>query len=94
MLFTLAFWKATLERSLGTAGEVFLALYGTDTLGWLSVNHLLTLEITGMAFVLAAVKCITVAAISDGTPSFGNIEQFNVPAKPPVSGKPPVDQVQ
>lgn len=80
MIFTLAFWKATFERAIGTAGEVFLAAYGVDTAGWLGIDHLHTLEITGIAFGLAVVKCVTVAAISDGTPSFGNVETFKVKA--------------
>ena len=76
-MFTVNFWKATFERSLGTAAAVFLSAYSVDTAGWLSVDHLHTLEISGIAFGLTVLKCIVVATLSDGTPSFGNVETFN-----------------
>lgn len=81
MIFTLLFWKATFERSLGTAGSIFLSLYGVDAASWLHVDKTTTLQITGIAFVLTVIKCIVVATISDGTPSFGNVETYNVPPK-------------
>lgn len=77
-MFTLAFWKAVLERSLFTFLEAFLAALlslGVTTLT--GVDWLLALNISGLSFVIALVKNILVAKATNGSPSAVNAETLN-----------------
>jgi hypothetical protein len=74
-MFTLTFWKAVLERSVSTFLEAFLAAIlslGATTLT--GVDWLLALNISGLSFVLALIKNILVAKVTDGNPSALNAE--------------------
>jgi hypothetical protein len=74
-MFTLAFWKAALERSISTFVESFLAALlslGATTLT--GVDWLLALNISGLSFVIALLKNILVAKATDGNPSAFNAE--------------------
>lgn len=73
-MFTLAFWKATLERTIGTFAATVLGLAGTDALGMLSLDWGQIFAASGIIGGLTVLKCLSVAAGTDGTPSLGNVE--------------------
>lgn len=37
-MFTKHWWKAVADRAIRTAAQAFIALTGSDTLGWLNLN--------------------------------------------------------
>lgn len=77
-MFTLTFWKATLERSLFTFIEALLAAVislGATTLT--GVDWLLALNIAGLSFVIAVLKNVLVAKVTDGSPSAVNAEALH-----------------
>ena len=74
-MFTWTFWKAVLERSISTFLEAFLAAIlslGATTLT--GVDWLLALNISGLSFVIAVLKNVLVAKVTDGSPSATNAE--------------------
>lgn len=73
-MFTLTFWKATAERSIGTFAATVLGLAGTDTIGMLSLDWPQIFAASGVIAGLTVLKCITVAAGTDGSPSATNVE--------------------
>lgn len=73
-MFTLTFWKATLERSLGTFAATVIGLAGTDTIGMLSLDWLQIFAASGIIAGLTVLKCVAVAAGTDGAPSALNAE--------------------
>ena len=73
-MFTLTFWKATAERSIGTFAATVLGLAGTDTLGMLSLDGPQIVAASGVIAGLTVLKCITVAAGTDGSPSLTSVE--------------------
>lgn len=76
-MFTLTFWKATLERTIGTFAATILGLAGTDTVGLLHLNWV---EIGSASLIVAGLtvlKCLVVAAGTDGSPSAANVETLN-----------------
>lgn len=75
-MFTLTFWKATLERTVGTFAATVLGLAGTDTLGMLSLDWAQIFAASGVIAGLTVLKCITVAAGTDGSPSATNVESL------------------
>lgn len=81
-MFTLIFWKAVLERSLFAFLESFLAVLlslGVTTLT--GVDWLTALNIAALSFVIALVKNILVAKVTDGSPSAVNAERLNTAAR-------------
>jgi hypothetical protein len=73
-MFTLTFWKATAERSIGTFAATVLGLAGTDTIGMLSLDWPQIFAASGVIAGLTVLKCITVAAGTDGSPSLTSVE--------------------
>lgn len=59
-MFTLLFWKAASERAISTFAEVFIGLYGTDQLGWLSVDLAQVSAVSGIAAGLSVLKSLVV----------------------------------
>ena len=81
-MFTLTFWKATLERTVGTFAATVLGLAGTDTIGMLSLDWVQIFSASGIIAGLTVLKCITVAAGTDGSPSATNTESLSPAAGP------------
>ncbi len=77
-MFTLTFWKATLERTIGTFAATVLGLAGTDTIGMLALDWPQIFAASGVIAGLTVLKCITVAAGTDGSPSALNAEALAV----------------
>jgi hypothetical protein len=75
-MFTLTFWKATLERTIGTFAATVIGLAGTDTIGMLSLDWVQIFSASGIIAGLTALKCISVAASTDGSPSTTNTEKL------------------
>ena len=75
-MFTLAFWKATFERSVGTFAATVIGLAGTDTIGMLALDWPQIFAASGIIAGLTVLKCITVAAGTDGSPSATNVERL------------------
>lgn len=73
-MFTLTFWKATLERTIGTFAATVLGLAGTDTIGMLSLDWVQIGQASAIIAGLTVLKCLVVAAGSDGSPSATNVE--------------------
>lgn len=73
-MFTLTFWKATLERTVGTFAATVLGLAGTDTIGMLSLDWVQIAQASAIIAGLTMLKCLVVAAGSDGSPSATNVE--------------------
>lgn len=73
-MFTLTFWKATLERTIGTFAATVLGLAGTDTIGMLTLNWVQIVEASAIIAGLTVLKCLVVAAGTDGSPSATNVE--------------------
>ena len=73
-MFTLTFWKATAERTIGTFAATVLGLAGTDTIGMLALDWPQIFAASGVIAGLTVLKCITVATATDGSPSAANVE--------------------
>lgn len=73
-MFTLTFWKATLERTVGTFAATVLGLAGTDTIGMLSLDWVQIAQASAIIAGLTVLKCLVVAAGTDGSPSATNVE--------------------
>lgn len=76
-IFSLQFAKAAGERAISTFAEVFIGLYGTDQLGWLSVDVWQTAAVSGIAAGLSVLKSIVVANTTGGV-SVGRHEAVTV----------------
>lgn len=77
-MFTLVFWKAVLERSVFAFIESFLAALlslGVTTLT--GVDWILALNISALSFVLAVLKNILTAKLTNGSPSLVDAEKLN-----------------
>ena len=73
-MFTIAFWKATFERAVKTFAQVLASLLTGATIGILDVDWGQSLSIAGLAFVASALTSIATGAVTDGSPSAGNVE--------------------
>lgn len=73
-MFTLIFWKATLERTIGTFAATVIGLAGTDTVGMLTLDWVQIVSASGIIAALTVLKCLAVAAGTDGSPSATNVE--------------------
>lgn len=97
MLFTKAFWHATLERSISTGGQFILyqvigvgAVAGSlvpgeagEALNAFGWNWAAILSAFCAGVFLCVVKCVATAKITDGGPSVINAEYLpRVDAKP------------
>lgn len=72
-MFTLAFWKATAERTIATFAATALGLNGADGLGVLHTDWLQVLAASGIIAGLTLLKCLA-AGTKGGTPSATNAE--------------------
>ncbi|MHA7210783.1 holin [Arthrobacter sp. MDT1-65] len=79
-MFTLTFWKATLERVLVTAAEALLALLTADGFGILELGAGATWSVVGLAALAALLKCVITGASTNGSPSVVNAEVLSIPA--------------
>lgn len=79
-MFTLAFWKATAERTAGTFAATVLGLAGTDTIGMLSLDWGQIFAASGIIAGLTVLKCVAASSVS-GTPSATNAETITAPGK-------------
>lgn len=75
-MFALTFWKATFERSVGTFAATVVGLAGADTGGLVALDWPQIFAASGIVAGITALKCISVAAGTDGTPSIGNVEKL------------------
>lgn len=73
-MFTLAFWKATFERAVKTFAQVAAGLLTGNGLGILTVDWVQVGSIAGLGLVLSVLTSIATGALSDGSPSAGNVE--------------------
>ncbi|GAA2945893.1 MULTISPECIES: holin [Streptomyces] len=71
MLTSLAFWKASAERSVRTAAQTLVATLGLDTLGVLDLDWGQGFSLAGSAALLAV---LTAVAASGGGESPGLTE--------------------
>lgn len=76
-MFTLTFWKATLERTIGTFAATIIGLAGTDTVGMLTLDWVQIVSASAIIAGLTVLKCLTVAAGTDGSPSATNVEALS-----------------
>lgn len=74
-MFSLVFWKATLERSVSTGAQTLLALAGTDALGWLALEWGQIGSASGIAAALSVVKSLALTSAT-GSPAVGSQEQL------------------
>ncbi|HEU5223921.1 MAG TPA: holin [Candidatus Lumbricidophila sp.] len=69
-MFTLTFWKDTIERAIATTAQVAIALLGADGLGVLTVNWPQVGSVASLAGLLAVLKALAAARLGDpGTAS-------------------------
>lgn len=66
-LFTVPFWKDTLERTIGTFVQAGIAAIGADTLGIINVDWTQTASVAGLAALVALGKCIVAVTLDDNT---------------------------
>lgn len=66
-LFTVPFWKDTLERTIGTFVQAGIAAVGADTLGIINVDWTQSASIAGLAALVALLKCIAAVTLNDET---------------------------
>lgn len=76
-MFTRAFWRATLERSLSTAAQAALLAVGADQINALHADWQMIGGFAAGGFALALLKAIATAAVTDGGPSIGNAERLD-----------------
>ena len=70
-----AFWVATAERVIGTAGATFLAAIGSTALIE-QVDWRVIASTVALAAVLTLVKALVAATTTDGGPGFGTSEEL------------------
>ena len=90
-MFTLAFWRATLERVLSSVAGGALAALGSDALGVFDVDFGKVASVALLAGLVSLLKAIVVGKATDGGPSIGNTETLN-PAAPEKAVAVPVAQ--
>ena len=73
-MFTLMFWKASLERVVVTAAQALAALLITDGFDITDLGTGPTWSVVGLAALLSLLKCIIAGASSNGSPSLTNAE--------------------
>lgn len=72
-MFTLAFWKAAVERAVKSAAQTLVLLIGTGAVGITALNWPELLGLTATAALLSVLTSI-VSGASDGNPSATNAE--------------------
>lgn len=74
MMFTLQFWKATMERMLRTVAQAMLGLFVADVtvlnIDWLGAG-----AVVGTAALTSVL--MSIVASGDGNPGIGSIEKVN-----------------
>jgi hypothetical protein len=73
-MFTLLFWKATLERIVVTAAQALAALLITDGFDITDLGAAQTWSVVGLAALLSLLKCVIAGASSNGSPSLTSAE--------------------
>lgn len=72
-MFSIYFWRATLERALSTFAQSLVAILSADGLGLLSVDWRAALSVAGLAFLLAVLKAVAASQVGDNvSPSLAN----------------------
>ena len=66
-IYTLPFWKDTLERVVGTFAQAGIAAVSADALGVLDVDWTQSASIAGLAALVALGKCIVAVTLDDNT---------------------------
>lgn len=79
-MFTLLFWKATVERAVKTAAQSAAALLVGDGIGLLTVDWTAVGSVAGLAAVVSVLTSVGTGAVSDGSPSAVNAEKLAAPA--------------
>src|SRR5690242_15041637 len=90
-MFTLAFWRATLERVISSIAGGALAALGSDWFGVFDVDFGKVASVALLAGLVSLLKALLVGKATDGGPSLGNAETLN-PAAPKDAVAVPVDQ--
>lgn len=87
-MFTLAFWRATLERVLSSVAGGALAALGSDALGVFDVDFGKVASVALLAGLVSLLKALVVGKATDGGPSLGNAETLNPAAPEPAVAVP------
>jgi len=95
-MFTKKFLLALLERAVKTWAQAAAGvLLASEVVGVMQTNWLGVLSAATMAAITSILLNIGVGAVTDGGPSFGNVEElapeWNQPPEPPDPGVDPVD---
>lgn len=77
-MFTLAFWKATFERSISTAAQAALLALGADQINAISADWTVIAGFAAGGFILTVLKSLGAGA-KDGNPSAVNAETLTIP---------------
>ena len=70
------FWKAVVERALKTFAQAAGALLLAAGTGLLDTDWVGVASASGMAALLSVLTSIATAAMTDGTPSLGSVEEI------------------
>jgi hypothetical protein len=92
-MFTLTFWRATLERVLSSIAGGALAALGSDALGVFDVDFGKVASVALLAGLVSLLKALIVGKVTDGGPSIGNTETLN-PAAPKEAVAVPVEDAK
>ena len=74
-MWTVTFWKAVAERALKTFAQAAGALLLAAGTGLLDADWVGVVSGSGMAALLSVLTSIATAAMTDGSPSLGNVEE-------------------
>lgn len=77
MIFTRAFWKAALERSIATGAQAAVAVLGVDGLGLLDIEWAGLGSVVGAAMLLSVLKGLAAGAITGNGPGVGSAESID-----------------
>lgn len=70
-MFTLTFWKDSVERAIRTAAQALLALWATDISGVLEVDWVQAGSVAALAALMSVLMSIVASGAGvKGTPSF------------------------
>lgn len=70
-MFTLTFWKDSVERAIRTAAQALLALWATDISGVLEVDWLQAGSVAALAALMSVLMSLVASGTGvKGTPSF------------------------
>lgn len=72
-MFTIAFWKATFERTVASIAGGALSVIGADAFGALDADWVGILSVALGAGAVSVLKALAAGA-KDGNPSIGNAE--------------------